>query len=425
MSLQGLQPGDSNNFGGLSPNQQDSRSQKSFLAATSHQINTFNNQPLQTQLQAHEYWSHGPAAMPHSSTPPPSLLRPSSQLHQQHQPTPTRTFSSAHFGQDLLNAPRFHNQHSMDYAQPSLQNNISQFVSSSSQMQPNLHPSMDAHHHHHLDNNNHHQHAHLLRNHNKQYSFEEQQHLDVSPRPNNISILQQAQHNSFNMDMFNNVQSQDPHLDQHHMFADLNGQFAGLTPHQQQQLLIIRNQQFLNNNTNNNLNANSSNNPLINPGDPNPTEMLLEQQQLQTDQIDVSRLEVNKPPRRKSLPIIVKSSNFKNDEVAHSSAELTPKNQETYIIENGIKKRVVETNNSKNQEICDETEDTNEGIKQRIKIKYETDETPQLPRKMVIQSINSVNRTTTDSKRVSMPSITANLSPQLASKSNKLKKKFT
>jgi len=129
---------------------------------------------------------------------------------------------------------------------------------------------------------------------------------------------------------------------------------------------------------------------------------------------------VTRPPRRKSLPIIVKSSKFKEDEVAHSSAELTPKNQETYIIENGIKKRVVETNNSKNQDMVDEADETTEGVKRRIKIKYETDETPQLPRKMVIQSITSVNRTTTDSKRVSMPSISANLTPQLASKSKQL-----
>jgi hypothetical protein len=78
---------------------------------------------------------------------------------------------------------------------------------------------------------------------------------------------------------------------------------------------------------------------------------------------------------------------------------------------------VVETHNSKNQDLADEADESAEGVKRRIKVKYETDETPQLPRKMVIQSITSVNRTTTDSKRVSMPSISANLTPQLASKS--------
>ena len=136
------------------------------------------------------------------------------------------------------------------------------------------------------------------------------------------------------------------------------------------------------------------------------------------DSIDLSKLEPPKQPRRKSLPSIVKADKFKEDEIAHSSAELNPKNQQTFIIENGIKKRVVEKNNSKST-IADAGLDENGVVKRRIKIQYDTDETPQLPRKMVIESNYNVNRPTgtTNSKRVSMPSInSAHVNPMLASK---------
>ena len=80
MSLQALQPGDPNNFSNMSPNQMDSRSQKSFQPMNNN-INNFSNLPMLQQ----EYWPHGLGQnnfnhMPHSSTPPP-LLRPNSQIH--------------------------------------------------------------------------------------------------------------------------------------------------------------------------------------------------------------------------------------------------------------------------------------------------------------------------------------------------------
>lgn len=199
----------------------------------------------------------------------------------------------------------------------------------------------------------------------------------------------------------------------------------------------MRNQQFLaNNNNNSNINPDSlvqndllsasmrndngslqqqqsqiPQQPLLGPGG-------IEQQQQQQLQetIDLSKLEPPKQPRRKSLPSIVKSDKFKEDEIAHSSAELNPRNQETFIIENGIKKRVIEKNNSKSA-----VQDVDEnGVKRRIKIQYgDTDETPQLPRKMVIESTYNVGKPTgtTDSKRVSMPSInSAHVNPILANK---------
>ena len=179
----------------------------------------------------------------------------------------------------------------------------------------------------------------------------------------------------------------------------------------------MRNQQFLQD-TNQNVNPNESliPNDLLMAGNGIRAQTVAPEVVAEPN-IDYSKIEPIKPPRRKSLPSIVKTSQFKEDETAHSSAHLNPKNQETFIIENGIKKRVIEKNNSKNMN--EEPGLDDEGVKRRIKIKYDTDETPQLPRKMVIESNYNVNKPTgtTDSKRVSMPSITAHLTPQLASKS--------
>lgn len=159
-------------------------------------------------------------------------------------------------------------------------------------------------------------------------------------------------------------------------------------------------------------------------------------------------------PRRKSLPSIVKSKSFKEDETAHSSAELNDKNQEMFIIENGIRKRVCEKTNSalNNQqnkhdagfaaagggaggpsgnESDLETSSQAAGAAssgdktRRGLLDFDDDETPQLPRKIVLESINNLDlhSTSSNSKRVSMPSIPAYLNPKFASKGTKNQKK--
>ena len=468
MSLNAAQPGDPNNFSNLSPNQ-DNRSQKSAYQLNQLADTNYMNWPQQSGQNFNN--------MPHSSTPPPQqqpMLRPNSQM-QQHQATPTRTFSTNQFYDNNLLSPQqqrqqFQNQHSMEY-NPNNQTN--QFSSNQLLMQQQ-HPSIDPLTGQKMNNEMlgmnqldaqamsqlHPQFRNKLQQ--QQYSFDDQQmsstyYDNSSINQNRMNLLQQAQRHSFNMDLMNNTNApteftnqqidQMQQNGQHQMFNnnqqdnvskrnamfmrnqpisdasmdELNGQFSGLSPAQQQQILIMRNQQFLNNSNNNN-----NNNTNINPNEALMTNDMLTQNyrnQATTDvepNIDLSKIEPTKPPRRKSLPSIVKTNQFKEDEIAHSSAELNPKNQETYIIENGIKKRVIETNNSKmNNRGDDSGFDDAEGVKRRIKIKYESDETPQLPRKMVIESITNVNEPqATTSKRVSMPSITANLNPQLASKGN-------
>ena len=277
-----------------------------------------------------------------------------------------------------------------------------------------------------------------------QYSFDDQQlsgsYYDggmVNPaHANRLNMLQQAQRHSFNMDLLNSTnpgndytnQQQQLELMQHqqqqqHQFftnkrppglrnqpisdvsiEELNADFSSLSPQQQQHVLMLRNQQFLNNNNVEPVNAAEV---TAATAAPEPA-------------IDYTKLEPMKPPRRKSLPSIVKKQ-LKEDETAHSSAELNNKYQETYIIENGIKKRVIETHNSaaRTNADADSTLDDEHGMhKRRIQVNYEDDQTPQLPRKIVIESIGDLSggAASTVSKRVSMPSIPAYLSPDLAKK---------
>ena len=290
-----------------------------------------------------------------------------------------------------------------------------------------------------------------------QYSFDDQQlsgsYYDgsgmVNPaHANRLNMLQQAQRHSFNMDLLNstnpgndysNQQQQQLELmqhqqqqQQHHQFftnkrptglrnqpisdvsiEELNADFSSLSPQQQQHLLMLRNQQFLNNS---NLSGNVE---AANPAEAAAAAVAPE------PAIDYTKLEPMKPPRRKSLPSIVKKQ-LKEDETAHSSAELNSNNkyQETYIIENGIKKRVIETHNSAARNTTDADSnglDDEAGVnKRRIQVNYEDDQTPQLPRKIVIESISDLSggagAACTVNKRVSMPSIPAYLSPDLAKK---------
>lgn len=141
-------------------------------------------------------------------------------------------------------------------------------------------------------------------------------------------------------------------------------------------------------------------------------------------------------PRRKSLPSMVKSKSFKEDETAHSSSELNKRNAELYIIENGIRKRVTERtnsalNNMQNRETGGDATtsgggggidaDGNERVLPRIYHYEDDDTTMELPRKIVLESITSLNNNgasnyTSVSKRVSMPSIPAYLNPKFANK---------
>ena len=138
-------------------------------------------------------------------------------------------------------------------------------------------------------------------------------------------------------------------------------------------------------------------------------------------------------PRRKSLPSIVKNQSFKENEIAHSSSDLNDKNEETFIIENGIRKRITEKSNPsilqtnnitsaqsyKNHQNTGQINSINNNNNKSNRLSdYSDDTSPKLPRKIIIESITSLN--TTESKlgpkRVSMPSINALLSPKFANK---------
>ena len=284
---------------------------------------------------------------------------------------------------------------------------------------------------------------------------------------------------------------------------DLNnnmvGDFNSLSPQQQQQLLMMRNQHYSNNssgqesgigtgssvytnmtsNVHGNIDMNSPNaqqalqqqqqqqphhhhhhghhpNNLVNgPGAGHPTgrPQLVSGKSMDASagqrilDPDFMRIPIQLP-RRKSLPSIVKMKSYKEDETAHSSSELNEKNQETFIIENGIRKRVTEKSNSamaqnklagtddasknpqanaqpgglqgtpENMNINGDDDGAN-NLRHRRPYEYDDDEMPQLPRKIVIESIttlNSPDSAITGSKRVSMPSIPAYFTPKLASK---------
>lgn len=133
-------------------------------------------------------------------------------------------------------------------------------------------------------------------------------------------------------------------------------------------------------------------------------------------------------PRRKSLPSIVKNQKFKEDEVAHSSSQLHKNQPETFIIENGIRKRITETSNTSilnedaaNLKKFDKALDKASHLPQST-INNDYDTSPKLPRKILIESITSLNApdsSKTSAKRVSMPSIPAHMASKYANKGNK------
>ena len=261
---------------------------------------------------------------------------------------------------------------------------------------------------------------------------------------------------------------------------------SSLSPQQQQQLLLMRNQQYSNNSsgqesgigtgssvytnsahgTNDLLHSNFQHHPHHHPhhhqqhqhhqqpssSSQNNQSCLSPRTSAQLKQTESTHLDIPivqpQLPRRKSLPSIVKSKSFKEDETAHSSSDLNDKNQEIFIIENGIRKRVTEKSNSAlnqnklandpsnpsshNYNNSNANDNANEydpnddsALTNKFKHNYEYDEeqTPQLPRKIILESVNSLNTNKPNAKRVSMPSIPAYLSPKFANKGTKKNKK--
>ncbi|CAF0800904.1 unnamed protein product [Didymodactylos carnosus] len=102
-------------------------------------------------------------------------------------------------------------------------------------------------------------------------------------------------------------------------------------------------------------------------------------------------------PRRKSLPSIVKNPGYKDNETARSSDNL--KNKETFIIENGIRKRVTE----QPQKLTDS------GNPVPMSNALTSSGSPSLPRKVILESITNINQTSAN-KRVSMPTLVGEFS---------------
>ncbi len=308
-----------------------------------------------------------------------------------------------------------------------------------------------------------------------------------------LNLLQQAQSHSFNMDILNNISPnqqidflQQQQFNNNSLFQrnnpkrntlrraqritdnsveDLSGpDLAGLSPQQQQQLLLIRNQHYSNNssgqesglgtgssvytNLNNstigthevlqqrnlyditkNIDSNNNNLSNTNNNSNNNTNNNLAGRQTINSELDHILQQAPQIPRRKSLPSIVKAKSFKEDETAHSSSDLNNKVEETFIIENGIRKRVTEKSNS----IINQNKLNNDEAKlgaidsdfdSKLPKRYNLDDdeqTPQLPRKILLESITSIDSPKSISKRVSMPSIPAYLCPKFANKGTKHK----
>ncbi|RNA14634.1 junctophilin-3, partial [Brachionus plicatilis] len=280
------------------------------------------------------------------------------------------------------------------------------------------------------------------------YSFDEA----TSAYYDRMNLLKQAQSNSFNMELMNNVNQQNSELfhrnnpkrntlkraqnvidnsieELSHMANQGDINMMNLSPQQQQQLLIMRQQQYSNHSSGQESGLGSS---VYTNSAHGTHDLLIQRNHLNntspnadkkndTTLLDTSMAPVQLP-RRKSLPSIVKTKSFKEDEVAHSSSQLNDKNQDIYIIENGIRKRVTEKSNSalEQNKLGTDAEAKNEedsSESRRLKADYEHDETPQLPRKIVLESVSSLRSSSqSNSKRVSMPSIPAYLSSKLASK---------
>lgn len=295
--------------------------------------------------------------------------------------------------------------------------------------------------------------------------FTKQQQQDFqrnNPRRNTLRRSQRVDNSTEDLNNLTNMNANDLNM-------------LGLTPQQHQQILMMRQQQYSNNSSGQESGIGSSvytnsahgthdllaaanhhhhlhnrqqhqlnSNTLpsqINEAGPKTNDQInsqLHQQQQQQTNTNAQQVSgeftqaAPQIPRRKSLPSIVKSKSFKEDETAHSSAELNERNQEMFIIENGIRKRVCEkTNSALNQNKLPEqaaaaagmgdnelAADAANNLDKKLLDDYDEDETPQLPRKIILESVTSLDSpiSNANSKRVSMPSIPAYLSPKFASK---------
>ena len=290
------------------------------------------------------------------------------------------------------------------------------------------------------------------------------------PTTSRLAMMQQAHGQSLNMDGFSGVNMNSPNMMQRNnakrntlrrarriadgSVEDFAGVGAGagvndLTP---QQIMLMRSQQYLNNNNNNansateqgsgtardrdlSLNVNThrgytgfqkhSMSPraqnMTTTNNNNNAYADMNGNSAHANEFNASELISSSAhlPRRKSLPSIVKS--FKEDATAHSSSDLNAARiQETFIIENGIRKRVTERMNSNLGAIggggTGGAGDEIDLLRKYHSSEYDDDQTPQLPRKIVIESISSLNSKEARSKRTSMPSIPVHLNSRFAHK---------
>jgi hypothetical protein len=280
------------------------------------------------------------------------------------------------------------------------------------------------------------------------YSFDEQQ--LTNNYYDRFNALHQGQNHSFNMDMLQNMQND--FAQQQSMYQrnnprrntlkrsqrvtdasveDVNNLAGGVEQIQSQQQQAIRNQQYSNNSSvqesgigTGSLHTNASGAQDLLRSQKNSLSPSRKNNEKIKENVSPAATQI---PRRKSLPSIVKTKSFKEDETAISSSNLNAKNQETFIIENGIRKRVTEKSNSAVNQKNLTNDDASNRIQDELnmlkyKYEYDDDQTPQLPRKIVLESISNLNSAdstnNSKSKRVSMPSIPAYLDPKLANKGN-------
>ena len=274
----------------------------------------------------------------------------------------------------------------------------------------NLHPFMSQ-----MNNNSasiHNNPKHQMMQH-QNYSFDEQQ--LATNYYDRFNALHQAQNHSFNMDMLQNMQNDfaQQQQQQQSMYQrnnprrntlkrsqrvadasveDMNNIAEQMQSQQQQPM---RNQQYSNNSsvqesgigTGSSVHTNASGaHDLLRSQKNSLSPSRKNNEKIKEDVSPVAP----QIPRRKSLPSIVKTKTFKEDETAHSSSNLNAKNQETFIIENGIRKRVTEKSNSAVNQKNLTNDDASNRLQDELtmlkyKYEYDDDQTPQLPRTIVLE----------------------------------------
>ncbi len=240
----------------------------------------------------------------------------------------------------------------------------------------------------------------------------------AGPTANRLGMLQQTHGHSLNIDAFNGINNNPNMMHRNNAkrntlrrarriadgsVEDFSGGAGDLTP---QQIMLMRSQQYLNSNS-----AGKEGSVTAGPfGQKNPSSKTQHGQHAATIFYPSELITTSHLPRRKSLPSIIKS--FKEDATAHSSSDLNAARiQETFIIENGIRKRVTERLNSNMVE-----SDEADSLKRYLSSEYNDDQTPQLPHKIIIESIGSLNSTAKHAKRSSLPCIPAYLNSRFAHK---------